>query len=87
VSIVIFDSQVAVGSAQAVYISAAADELTAGELERGIALFSRRSEAQGLRPWTPADVRPPARLRLYRATVAALFLLSRSDERLPVRLA
>jgi nitroimidazol reductase NimA-like FMN-containing flavoprotein (pyridoxamine 5'-phosphate oxidase superfamily) len=87
VSIVIFDSQVAVGGAQAVYVSAVADELSSDELERGIALFSRRSEAQGLRPWTPADVQPPARHRLYRATAAELFVLGPADERLPVRLA
>src|SRR5262245_24553494 len=46
--IVIFDSRVPVGDAQAVYLEAEAEQLAGDELEQGIALFSRRSEAQGL---------------------------------------
>lgn len=46
---VIFDSQVPVGGAQAVYMAAVAEELADADLERGIAIFTRRSEAQGLR--------------------------------------
>lgn len=82
--IVIFDSQVPVGGAQAVYMSAVAEELADADLERGIAIFSRRSEAQGLRAWTIDDVRPPGRFRLYRATVSEHFVLGAGDERLPV---
>jgi nitroimidazol reductase NimA-like FMN-containing flavoprotein (pyridoxamine 5'-phosphate oxidase superfamily) len=69
VSIVIFDSQVPVGSAAAVYLRAIAQELTGAELDRGIQVFARESAAQGLRPWTLADVAAPARHRLYRAAV------------------
>jgi nitroimidazol reductase NimA-like FMN-containing flavoprotein (pyridoxamine 5'-phosphate oxidase superfamily) len=53
VSIVIFDSQVAVGSAKAVYMSARAEELSGAELEGDIAVFDAAGQAQGLpRRWT-----------------------------------
>src|SRR4051812_4667783 len=61
VSIVIFDSQVPVGSAAAVYMLAVAEELTGAELDRGMDVFAREDAAQGLRPWTLADVTAPAR--------------------------
>jgi nitroimidazol reductase NimA-like FMN-containing flavoprotein (pyridoxamine 5'-phosphate oxidase superfamily) len=47
VSIVIFDSRTPVGSGQGVYVSAVAEELTGTDLDRGIAIFSHRSEAHG----------------------------------------
>ena len=47
---------------------------------------SRASEAQGLRAWTPEDVLPPARHRLYRVTVTEHFVLDATDQRLPVNL-
>jgi pyridoxine/pyridoxamine 5'-phosphate oxidase len=75
VSIVIFDSQAPVGSAQAVYMSAVAEELTCDALERGIRIFSRKSEGDGLSAWTLDDVQSPARHRLYRATVSERFVL------------
>lgn len=83
---VIFDSQVPVGAAQAVYMSAIARELGGAELERGIEVFSGRSRALGARAWTPEDVRPPAVHRLYGATASELFVLDGSDRRLAVRL-
>jgi len=86
VSIVIFDSQAAIGAGQAVYMSAVAEESTGDELEGGVATFSRRSEAQGARSWTNADVRPPARHRLYRAVASEHFVLAHQDQRLPVNL-
>ena len=85
IAIVIFDSQVPVGGAQAVYMSADAEQLAADALEQGIELFSRRSEAQGLSRWTLDDVVPPARLRLYRANVLEHSVLGPGDRRLPVR--
>jgi hypothetical protein len=86
VAIVIFDSQVPAGSAQAVYISAHALELKGDELERGVETFSESSQAQGLPAWTGDDVEPPARHRLYRATASELFLLTSGDQRVPVHL-
>jgi uncharacterized protein YhbP (UPF0306 family) len=85
VSIVIFDSQVPVGGAQAVYMAASAEQLDADSLERGIEIFSRRSVADLAREWTAEDVRPPARHRLYRALATEQFVLGPRDERLPVR--
>jgi general stress protein 26 len=75
VSIVIFDSRTPVGTGQGVYMSAVAEELTDTDLDKGIAIFSHRSEAHGAGEWTLEDVRPPARLRLYRATASKHFVL------------
>jgi nitroimidazol reductase NimA-like FMN-containing flavoprotein (pyridoxamine 5'-phosphate oxidase superfamily) len=75
VGVVIFDSQAEVGAAQALYASAFAEELEGDAIERGIALFAARSEEQGLRAWSTADVRAPARHRLYRATLRECFVL------------
>lgn len=86
VAIVIFDSQVPAGSGQAVYMEAAAEEVTGEDLDRGLGVFARRSKAQALRIWTREDVVPPARHRLYRATATEHFVLSPRDERLPVTL-
>jgi nitroimidazol reductase NimA-like FMN-containing flavoprotein (pyridoxamine 5'-phosphate oxidase superfamily) len=80
-AIVIFDSHRA-GGWNAVYMSAEAEELV--DVDWGIEVFSRRSEAQGLPVWTRADVLPPARHRLYRATVSEHFLLDQRDQRQPV---
>ncbi len=87
VSIVIFDSQVPVGSAAAVYMTAVARELTGAAREDGLEVFARESEAQGLSVWGMAQVTAPARHRLYRATVTDQWVLGPHDERLPVTLA
>ena len=68
--IVIFDSTVPVGAGQGVYMSAIAEQLTDDKLDRGIEIFSRRSEVKGARVWTPDEVAPPSPYRLYRATVS-----------------
>jgi nitroimidazol reductase NimA-like FMN-containing flavoprotein (pyridoxamine 5'-phosphate oxidase superfamily) len=92
VSIVIFDSQLPISTGQAVYMSAVAEQLAGAEIERGIAIFSRRSLEHGGREWTPADVLDPAPIRLYRATATAHFMLDKSgeapryDHRMPVTL-
>jgi Pyridoxamine 5'-phosphate oxidase len=52
VGIVVFDSQVAIGAGQGVYMSAAATQLEDGEAARGIEAFSARSVAHGGREWT-----------------------------------
>jgi uncharacterized protein YhbP (UPF0306 family) len=86
VSIVVFDSRTPVGSGQGVYMSAVAEELMGDDIERGIAVFSRRSKAHGAGEWNLEDVRPPARLRLYRATASEHFVLDPQDRRMPVTL-
>jgi len=89
-SIVIFDSQVPVGSARAVYMSARAEELSGAGLERDIARFDAASQAQGLsRRWALEDVLAPAPYRLYRATVSQHWVLdpdSSPDDRAEVTL-
>jgi Pyridoxamine 5'-phosphate oxidase len=47
VAIVIFDSRAPEGTAQAVYVSAVAEELGGADLARGIGIFSRASAAAG----------------------------------------
>lgn len=90
VSIVIFDSQVAVGGARAVYMSARAEELSGADLERDIAFFDTASQAQGLtRRWALEDMLAPAPYRLYRATVSQHWVLdpdSSPDDRAEVTL-
>jgi pyridoxine/pyridoxamine 5'-phosphate oxidase len=86
-AIVIFDSTVAVGDAQPVYMSSVAEELTGSEADAGMAIFAQVSEAQGLSVWTRENVQAPARHRLYRATASQHFLLRKDrDERVPVSL-
>jgi uncharacterized protein YhbP (UPF0306 family) len=87
ISIVIFDSGAPISAGQAVYMSAVAEELTDEGAESAIEVFSRRSLMHGAGAWTLADVRPPARLRLYRATASAHWILepgAPSDRRIEV---
>jgi len=84
VAIVIFDSTVPVGAAEALYCDAVAEQLSGAALGEGIAAFSRHSEAGGAKAWGPEDVSPPARHRLYRATVTSSFVLGPGDRRLPL---
>jgi predicted pyridoxine 5'-phosphate oxidase superfamily flavin-nucleotide-binding protein len=75
VAIAIFDSNVPVGGAQAVYMAGSAQEVTGAELERGIEVFGRLSLADAGRAWPLEDVRPPSPFRLYRATVSEHYVL------------
>ena len=67
VGIVVFDSQVPIGTGHGVYMPAVAEEVAGAELERGIEIFSQRSEAHGGLPWRLDDVQEEAGIRLYRA--------------------
>ena len=82
-AIVIFDSHEA-GGWKALYMSAVAEQLAEAEVDDAIHVFSRHGEAQGLRAWTREDVVPPARHRLYRATVSEHFVLDPHDQRIAV---
>jgi hypothetical protein len=87
--IVVFDSRVPIGTGQAVYMAAVAEQLGGEALERGIGIFSRGGVRHGGREWTAADVVPPAVHRLYRATVSDHWVLdpdSSPDQRTPVAL-
>jgi hypothetical protein len=84
ISIVIFDSQSPIDRGQAVYMSARAEEMSAEDGGPGIEIFSRRSQQHGGRAWSLADVQPPERLRLYRATASAHHVLDERDQRVSV---
>ncbi len=92
VTIVIFDSRIAVGKGQAVYMSAVAEELAGVELERGLQIYNGRftnPAEHGVRLIRAEDVREPAPYRLYRAIAREHWVLdpnSRPDHRTPVRL-
>jgi hypothetical protein len=58
-SIVIFDSHQP-GGWKSAYLSATAEEVPGGNLDRGIEIFSAGSLVQGMRKWTRDDVRSPA---------------------------
>jgi nitroimidazol reductase NimA-like FMN-containing flavoprotein (pyridoxamine 5'-phosphate oxidase superfamily) len=85
VAIVIFDSTVAVGSAEAVYLEALAEQVADDDIDEAIAIYSRRSQACGARPWTRSDVLAPEPFRLYRATASARSVFQSDDRRLPLR--
>jgi hypothetical protein len=87
VGVVVFDSQVPIGTGQGVYMSATATLVD--EVTTGIEVFSRRSVAHGGAVWTAADVAPGAGLRLYRATADTHWILAkdgRPDHRVRVAL-
>jgi nitroimidazol reductase NimA-like FMN-containing flavoprotein (pyridoxamine 5'-phosphate oxidase superfamily) len=84
IALVIFDSQVAVGDARALYVAAVARELPDAEIDEGIALFARVSEAAGLSVWGRENVVAPAKHRLYDASATERSLLGPGDERLPL---
>jgi hypothetical protein len=89
VGIAVFDSQVAIGTGQGVYMSAIAKLLEDDEIAQGIEAFSRRSVAHGGLEWTSEDVRAGAGVRLYRAIADAHWILAkdgRPDHRIPVPL-
>jgi nitroimidazol reductase NimA-like FMN-containing flavoprotein (pyridoxamine 5'-phosphate oxidase superfamily) len=86
VGVVIFDSTVEPGGAQAAYVEAEARELSGDERDSAIEVYSRRSQAQGLGEWTAADVVAPRAHRLYRAVALRHFVLEANDQRTPVQL-
>lgn len=78
VSIVIFDSRAAVGTGQAVYMSAVAEELAGAEFDRGIRIYNSRFEnpaEYGVRTIKSEDVQAPSLYRLYRAIAQEHFVL------------
>ena len=86
-SIVVFDSQVPIGTGQGVYMSAVAGELEGDDLDRGLEVFSRRSVEHGGREWTLEDAGPSALYRLYRATASEHSVLDPDgspDHRTPI---
>lgn len=82
ISIVIFDSQVSVGKAQAMYMSAEAEELTGSDLERGLVIYNGRfpdPASHGVQDIRLEEVRPPGLYRLYRAVASEHWILDPHD--------
>ncbi|MEU2200656.1 pyridoxamine 5'-phosphate oxidase family protein [Isoptericola sp. NPDC019482] len=76
VGIVVFETPVpAGGRPRAVYAEATAGEVPDADRERCLAIFDRRSRAEGLGPWTLDRVVAPAELRLFHALVSRFFVL------------
>ena len=76
IAMVVFDSTVAPGTGQGVYLSAIAEQVTEPDaIEHGTAIFSRVSTPHGARTFGARDVTGEARLRLYRATVQEASIL------------
>jgi nitroimidazol reductase NimA-like FMN-containing flavoprotein (pyridoxamine 5'-phosphate oxidase superfamily) len=88
IAMVVFDSTVAPGTGQAVYMQATAAEVTDPDaVEHGIGVYSRASVRDGIKEFGVGDVTGQARLRLYRANVDEHWILdpdSRYDVRTPV---
>ena len=86
VSLAVFDSRQEVGTGRAVYVEAVAELLEGEQRERGLAVFSKRSQAHGARAWTADMVEAPARHRLYRATAVSQYVVDGADRRVAVEL-
>jgi nitroimidazol reductase NimA-like FMN-containing flavoprotein (pyridoxamine 5'-phosphate oxidase superfamily) len=89
ITIVIFNSQAPIGTGQAVYMSAVAEQLAGSDLEKGVDIFSRSSLKHGGREWKPEDVQAPRLYRLYRATASKQWILNPAaspDQRILVTL-
>jgi nitroimidazol reductase NimA-like FMN-containing flavoprotein (pyridoxamine 5'-phosphate oxidase superfamily) len=93
VSAVVFDSRIAPGTGQGVYMSGIAQELEGSEREHALDVFARGSAADGLEEPTLADVVEPATHRMYRLAVSEHWLLDAQtdpppgelrDRRIPV---
>jgi hypothetical protein len=84
VAIVVFDSTVAVGGAEALYVEATAREVPPIDLGPAIATYSTHSLAHGGPAWTVDDVTGGARHRLYRARSVARYLLGDGDQRVAI---
>jgi hypothetical protein len=84
VGLVIFDSTVAEGEADAVYIDAIARAVDDAELQTSLTVYSDRSTRRGGQAWTTADVTGHAAHRLYVARSVELYVLGDHDQRVPV---
>lgn len=83
VALVVFDSTVSVGDADALYVEATATEVAADDLAAAIEEYSAQSVARGIRSWQLRDVTGTASLRLYRAVARERYVLE-GDRRIPV---
>lgn len=85
VGMVVFDSRVAPGTGQGVYMTGVAEPVPEAEVEAGLGVYSGATLAAGLPAWTVEDVQEPRHLRLYRARAEQQWVLEPDhDRRVPV---
>jgi nitroimidazol reductase NimA-like FMN-containing flavoprotein (pyridoxamine 5'-phosphate oxidase superfamily) len=88
VALVLFDSTVAPGQRNAVYVEAVAGIVPDAELGAAVAVYRERSVARGLEPLEVDEVSGDAPWRLYRAVASAVYVLEdEHDRRVPVQIA
>lgn len=85
VSLVVFDSTVEPYHGRAVYGVGEATELSGGALHHGLTVYPR-ADGRGAAVLTAEDVTPPSEHRLYRVTVAELWVLCPREPRQPCAL-
>jgi hypothetical protein len=78
VSIVVFDSSVPIGHAEAVYMRGRAREVIDPTDEQCATAFRARFEE--VKSFTPDELRGPAKLHLYHATVTEHWVLIRGSD-------
>jgi hypothetical protein len=83
-AIVLYDSTVPVGEAEALYLDARAAQLSGPELEASIVVYSAHAEANDAGSFGLGDVSGDGPFRLYRASILDRFVLGPGDRRLPV---
>ncbi|MFK4835601.1 pyridoxamine 5'-phosphate oxidase family protein [Microbacterium sp. ZW T2_14] len=84
IALVVFDSTVEVGSANAVYVEAAAAQVTDDALAAALAVFNAKCEASGLPTWDISKVSADAPHRLYLATASQVWVIDEHENRVPV---
>lgn len=80
IGIVIFDSSVPIGAGQGVYMEARAEQLSGSDLDQGLAVYSRKSQATGGGPWSHDDLPDDGLMRLYRATATSHSMLAKDGQ-------
>ena len=83
-SIAIFDSTQPAGTGEGAYISALGGLVPDDGIDEGVGIYSAASLRAGVEELSRADVEPPSRLRLYRATAHERFVLGTGDRRVQV---
>ena len=83
-AVTIFDSTQRPGTGEGAYLSAVGGIVPLEEIHAGIEIYSATSRRAGLAEWSRADVEPPKRLRLYRATALERIVLDAGDRRVQV---
>jgi hypothetical protein len=78
VALVVFNSQVPIGAAEAVYVAAHARSVPDPTPELCSIAFRPRFE--GVKFFSPEELRPPASLRLYEATATTHYVLVRGND-------